>query len=67
MKNSTKLLGLFAVSFFLFSCSADEQDADLDRAIKLSEMIQLNTMESKTENDSSAREEGTPVIIIKKE
>ena len=40
MKNSVKLFGLLMVSVVLFSCSTDEQDEDLERAIKLSESMQ---------------------------
>ena len=40
MKNTVKLFGLLMVSIVLFSCSTDEQDADLERAIKLSENMQ---------------------------
>ncbi len=35
MKNSVKLFGVVAVSLFLFSCSTDELDADLERAISV--------------------------------
>ena len=80
MKNTVKLFGLLMVSVVLFSCSTDEQDEDLEKAIKLSENIQQ--MESREGNetqsdtikeeeiqiDSIAREEGNPhIIIIKKD
>ena len=69
MKNTVKLFGLLMVSIVLFSCSTDEQDADLERAIKLSENVQQ--MQSRdgeeTQNDSIAKEDGNPIIVIKKD
>lgn len=69
MKKSIKLFGLLMVSVVLFSCSTDEQDEDLERAIKLSENIQQ--MQSRegdgTQNDSIAKEDGTPIVVIKKD
>lgn len=70
MKNSVKLFGLLMVSIVLFSCSTDEQDEDLKKAIKLSENIQeLQSREGdESYTDSVAREDGNPlVIIIKKD
>ena len=69
MKNTVKLFGLLMVSIVLFSCSTDEQDADLERAIKLSENVQqMQSREGEqTTVDSTAREDGTPVIIAKKD
>lgn len=80
MKNTVKLFGLLMVSIVLFSCSTDEQDADLERAIKLSENIQQmqsregDESQSDTINeeeiqiDDIAKEDGNPlVIIIKKD
>ena len=69
MKNTVKLFGLLMVSIVLFSCSTDEQDADLERAIKLSEnMQQMQSREGEqTTVDSTSREDGTPVIIAKKD
>ena len=57
------------VSIVLFSCSTDEQDADLERAIKMSEnMQQLQAREGEeTQNDSIAKEDGNPIIVIKKD
>ena len=69
MKNTVKLFGLLMVSVVLFSCSTDEQDADLERAIKLSENVQqMQSREGEqTSVDSTSREDGTPVIIAKKD
>ena len=69
MKNTVKLFGLLMVSVVLFSCSTDEQDADLERAIKLSENVQqMQSREGEqTTVDSTSREDGTPVIIAKKD
>ena len=80
MKNSVKLFGLLMVSIVLFSCSTDEQDEDLEKAIKLSENIQQmqsregDESQSDTINeeeiqiDDIAKEDGNPlVIIIKKD
>ena len=70
MKNTVKLFGLLMVSIVLFSCSTDEQDADLERAIKLSEnMQQMQSREGEeTKADSTAKEDGNPhIIIIKKD
>ena len=70
MKNTVKLFGLLMVSIVLFSCSTDEQDADLERAIKLSESVQqMQSREGEqTSVDSTSREDGNPlVIIIKKD
>ena len=80
MKNTVKLFGLLMVSIVLFSCSTDEQDEDLEKAIKLSENIQQmqaregDESQSDTINeeeiqiDDIAKEDGNPlVIIIKKD
>jgi hypothetical protein len=70
MKNTVKLFSLLMVSLVLFSCSTDEQDADLERAIKMSEnMQQLQAREGEEiiKTDSIAREDGTPVIVVKKD
>ena len=69
MKNTVKLFGLLMVSIVLFSCSTDEQDADLERAIKLSENVQqMQSREGEqTTVYSTSREDGTPVIIAKKD
>ena len=78
MKNTVKLFGLLMVSIVLFSCSTDEQDADLERAIKLSENIQQmqaregdetqsDTIKVGIQIDSIAREEGTPILVLKKD
>ena len=72
MKNSVKLFGLLAVSLFIFSCSSDEQDADLERAIKMSESIyQREGVDSTNVADSTAvlniKEEGNPQIVIKRD
>ena len=69
MKNTVKLFGLLMVSIVLFSCSTDEQDADLERAIILSESVQqMQSREGEqTSVDSTSREDGTPVIIAKKD
>lgn len=69
MKNTVKLFGLLMVSVLLFSCSTDEQDADLERAIKLSEnMQQMQSRDGEeTQNDSIAKEDGNPIIVIKKD
>ena len=69
MKNSVKLFGLLMVSVVLFSCSTDEQDEDLEKAIKLSENVQqMQSREGEqTSVDSTSREDGTPVIIAKKD
>ena len=69
MKNSVKLFGLLMVSIVLFSCSTDEQDADLERAIKLSENVQqMQSREGEqTSVDSTSREDGTPILVLKKD
>lgn len=72
MKNSVKLFGLLAVSLFIFSCSTDEQDAELERAIKMSESIyQREGVDSTNVADSTAilnvKEEGNPQIVIKRD
>ena len=79
MKNSVKLFGLLMVSVVLFSCSTDEQDEDLERAIKLSENMQQTQAREGDESqsdtikkeeiqmDSVAKEEGNPIIVIKKD
>ena len=80
MKNTVKLFGLLMISVVLFSCSTDEQDEDLERAIKRSENIQQmqsregDESQSDTINeeeiqiDDIAKEDGNPlVIIIKKD
>ena len=79
MKNSVKLFGLLMVSVVLFSCSTDEQDEDLERAIKLSENMQQTQAREGDESqsdtikkeeiqiDSVAKEEGTPLVIIKRD
>ena len=80
MKNTVKLFGLLMISVVLFSCSTDEQDEDLERAIKLSENIQQmqsregDESQSDTINeeeiqiDDIAKEDGNRLeIIIKKD
>jgi outer membrane lipoprotein-sorting protein len=69
MKKSVKLFGLLMISVVLFSCSTDEQDEDLERAIKLSEnMQQMQAREGDgTHADSTAKEDGTPIVVIKKD
>lgn len=69
MKNTVKLFGLLMVSIVLFSCSTDEQDADLERAIKLSENVQqMQSREGEqTSVDSTSREDGTPILVTKKD
>ena len=80
MKNTVKLFGLLMVSVVLFSCSTDEQDEDLERAIKLSESMQQTQAregdesqsdtinEEEIQIDDIAKEDGNPlVIIIKKD
>ena len=69
MKNTVKLFGLLMISVVLFSCSTDEQDEDLERAIKLSENIQqMQSREGEeTKADSTSREETNPVIIVKRD
>ena len=69
MKNTVKLFGLLMVSIVLFSCSTDEQDADLERAIKLSESVQqMQSREGEqTSVDSTSREDGTPILVLKKD
>ena len=53
----------------MFSCSTDEQDADLERAIKMSENIK--EAQAKDSNDNAAgitaKEDGTPFIIVKRD
>ena len=79
MKNTVKLFGLLMISVVLFSCSTDEQDEDLERAIKLSENIQQmqsregDESQSDTINeeeiqiDDIAKEDGTPILVTKKD
>ena len=78
MKNTVKLFGLLMISVVLFSCSTDEQDEDLERAIKLSENIQQmqaregdetqsDTIKEGIQIDGIAKEEGTPILVTKKD
>ena len=72
MKNSVKLFGLLVVSLFVFSCSTDEQDADLERAINMSETIyQKQAIDSTKVTDSTSvinfKEDGNPIVIGKKD
>ena len=79
MKNTVKLFGLLMVSVVLFSCSTDEQDEDLERAIKLSESMQQTQaregdesqsdtiIEEEIQIDGIAKEEGTPILVTKKD
>lgn len=69
MKNTLKLFGLLMVSIVLFSCSTDEQDADLEKAIKLSENMQQAQSRDgeETQADSTSREDGTPILVSKKD
>ena len=79
MKNTVKLFGLLMVSVVLFSCSTDEQDEDIERAIKLSESMQQTQaregdesqsdtiIEEEIQIDGIAKEETNPVIIVKKD
>jgi len=63
MKNTVKLFGLLMVSIVLFSCSTDEQDEDLERAIKLSESMQ----QAQSREGDGTQEDGTPIIVAKKD
>lgn len=69
MKKTVKLFGLLMISVVLFSCSTDEQDEDLERAIKLSENIHQMQSREGDENpsDTIAKEDGNPIIVIKKD
>lgn len=70
MKNSVKLFGLLAVSLFIFSCSSDEQDADLARAIEMSENINLRTSNGEGDDDNTevaSQQETNPVVIVKRD
>ena len=72
MKNSVKLFGLLVVSLFIFSCSTDEQDADLERAISMSENLrQKEVIDSTKVADSTSvlnlKEDGNPVVVNKKD
>ena len=71
MKNSVKLFGVVAVSLFLFSCSTDELDADLERAISVSENINYRTGTEEPGDDNNSevtsQQEGTPYIIVKRD
>lgn len=72
MKNSVKLFGVLAVSLFMFSCSSDEQDADLERAIKMSENIYQKDGDDAMNNDATSdseviKEETNPLIIVKRD
>jgi hypothetical protein len=63
MKNTVKLFGLLMVSVVLFSCSTDEQDEDLEKAIKLSE----NMQQMQSREGAPEKEDGNPIIITKKD
>ena len=63
MKKAVKLFGLLMVSVVLFSCSTDEQDEDLERAIKLSESMQ----QTQAREGDGAQEDGTPILVTKKD
>ena len=79
MKKAVKLFGLLMVSVVLFSCSTDEQDEDLEKAIKLSESMQQTQaregdesqsdtiIEEEIQIDGIAKEEGTPILVTKKD
>ena len=72
MKNSLKLFGLLTLSLLVFSCSTDEQDADLERALKLSESsYQREGVDSTNVADSTIvvthREDTNPVTVSKKD
>jgi len=69
MKNSVKLFGLVVACAFMFSCSTDEQDADLERAIKMSENMKKMQAKSGDGNAAgiTAKEDGTPFIIVKRD
>ena len=63
MKKAVKLFGLLMVSVVLFSCSTDEQDEDLERAIKLSESMQ----QTQAREGDGTQEDGTPLVVIKRD
>ena len=72
MKNSLKLFGVLVFSLSVFSCSTDEQDADLERALKLSESsYQREGVDSTNVADSTIvvthREDTKPVTVSKKD
>ena len=72
MKNSLKLFGVLVFSLSVFSCSTDEQDADLERALKLSESsYQREGVDTTNVADSTIvvthREDTNPVTVSKKD
>ena len=72
MKNTLKLFGVFVFSLSVSSCSTDEQDADLERALKLSESShQREGVDSTNVADSTIvvthREDTNPVTVSKKD
>lgn len=68
MKNSVKLFGLVAVCALMFSCSTDEQDADLENAIQMSKNLQDSYAKDGDETQANVtnKEDGNPLIIIVK-
>ncbi|WP_322551069.1 hypothetical protein [Flavobacterium psychraquaticum] len=72
MKNSLKLFGVLVFSLSVFSCSTDEQDADLERALNLSESsYQREGVDSTNIADSTTvvthKEDSNPVTVSKKD
>ena len=64
MKNTVKLFGLLMISVVLFSCSTDEQDEDLERAIKLSENIQqMQSREGDESQSDTINEEEIQILL----
>lgn len=69
MKNLVKVFSLVCLGSVLFSCSTDEQDTDLERAIEISQNIQQAQMREGDENSnntvtSEMKEDGNPLIIL---
>ena len=69
MKNLGKVFGLVCVSALLFSCSTDEQDLELERAIAVSDKIEESSMKETqvSAKDSISSVEGNPLVIIKRD
>lgn len=69
MKNLGKVFGLACVGLVLFSCTTDEQDLELERAIAVSDKIEESSMKETqvSAKDSIAMAEGNPLVVIKRD
>lgn len=70
MKKSVQLFALVLVGFTFFSCTTDEYDAALEESVKVTENIQnaqFKEGEEQETQSAATTEDGTPILVTKKD